>query len=186
MNKELLYKSVEKFLNNVVLKGKDLKYTMRFSDDVWLDETIEVIVHVIIDYLKLATDSSYESFIDNLESDIESVNKYLGLENGRVFAFFTWDYENYQPLLDEIDDVMENFEKNFNKLYPDEDIQDYGFDLSLKIHEEGSPDFGLYFDSENEYDHLDKIDDLIVKLVSDEKLLGSLINKYSLEFTNEF
>ena len=186
MKLDIVYQATDKFLNNVVLKGKDLKYTMRFSDDVWLDETIEVIVHVIIDYLKLATDSSYESFIDNLESDIESVNKYLGLENGRVFAFFTWDYENYQPLLDEIDDVMENFEKNFNKLYPDEDIQDYGFDLSLKIHEEGSPDFGLYFDSEIEYDHLDKIDDLIVKLVSDEKLLGSLINKYSLEFTNEF
>jgi len=186
MNKEILYKSVEKFLNNVVLKGKDLEYTMRFSDTVWLDGTIEVIVHVIIDYVKLATDSRYESFIDNLESDIESVNKYLGLENGKVFPSFTWSYKNYQPLLDEIDDVMENFEKNFNKLYPDENIRDYGFDLSLKIHEEGSPDFGFYFDSEEDYDHLDQVDDLIVKLISDEKLLGSLINKYSLEFTNEF
>ena len=186
MNKELLKKSVEKFLNNVILKGKELEYTMEFSDNVWLDETIEVVVHVVLDYLKLATDSRYESLIDNLESDIDSVKKYLGLEDDNVYPFFTWSYKNFQPLLDEIDDVMENFEKYFNKLYPDEDIQDYGFDLSLKIHEEGSPDFGLYFDSENEYDHLDKIDDLIVKLVSDEKLLGSLINKYSLEFTNEF
>ena len=186
MNRELLYKSVEKFLNNVVLKGKDLEYTMKFSDNVWLDDTIEVVVDVVLDYLKLATDSRYESLIDNLESDIESVNKYLGLEDGKVFPFFTWGYKNYQPLLDEIDNVEEDFEKYFSKLYPEENYRDYGFYLSLKMPEEGSPDFGLYFGSEKNYDHLDEVDDLIAKLISEEKLLGELVHKYSIEYPNEF
>ena len=186
MNKELLKKSVEKFLNNVILKGKDLEYTMEFSDNVWLDDTIEVVVHVVLDYLKLATDSRYESLIDNLESEIDSVNKYLGLEDGKVFPFFTWSYKNYQPLLDEIDNVEEDFEKYFSKLYPDENYRDYGFYLSLKTPEEGSPDFGIYFGSEEDYDHLDEVDDLITKLISDEKLLGDLVDKYSIEYPNEF
>jgi hypothetical protein len=57
--------------------------------------------------------------------------------------------------------------------------------LTQYLREDGSV-IEDYFDSEEEYDHLDQVDDLIVKLISDEKLLGSLINKYSLEFTNEF
>jgi len=186
MNKELLFKSVEKFLNNVVLKGKDLEYTMEFSENEWLDGTIEVIMNVVVDYLKLVRDSRYEDLLDNLEGEIDSVNKYLGLSNGKIFPFFIWDYKNTQPLDDEIDEVMDNFERYFKKLYPNENYDDYGFYLQLKQHDEGSPDFGLYFGSDQDFDHLDEIDDLIIKLISDEKLLGILINKYSLEFPNEF
>ena len=178
MNKEVLKKAAEKFIKSFVLKNKGIEYKLSFDDIVGYDNMLGIMLEVVVDYYKLATDEEYFNNLTDLEENLEVVGKYLGQD---VFhPFLSWKYKNVNMFYDSMANVLNELEHLFQNYYQDYDYDDYGFYLELKMKEEGSEDFGLIFGSENYLD-ID-IEGEVIELVEKEDLLKQLNDKVSLEF----
>lgn len=191
MNRETITSSVVKFIKSLILADSDLEYTV--SDHIIISRKnhvnkenylVEVNLEILIDYFRLAVDEKYVELIDGLDEQIMSISKYLGFDNFEVYPHFEYKYKNVNPYYDRLSNAMKKFEKNFKEKYPSNDYDSYGFELELKLPNEGSPDFGLVFITRDlpSYGFANRIEKMIYEVVEEDKVLSRLADYYDFDF----
>lgn len=174
MNDNLIYKSIEKFLNNFLLLDFPVKY--EFTINGKLETTITIHIVFSVDAKKYLFNDEYRSLFDGLAEDLYNIPNYLGippqkLKCRRIFYYINDSFLIKEGLI---------LERMFGKLISGMGIYDknpIAVDVQKSV-DTDIPEFDVYIDFLKVPSSMEGMEsDVIYDLLDNNKFLLPGLNK---------